>query len=116
MKIFHITTAEEAGAALERGSYVPKAFAVEGFIHCSYPHQIKEVANRRFAGRSDLVLLEIDRGRLSCHVLDENLEGGTEQFPHVYGQLPMAAVVRVHPFACGAAGRFELPASLDRSS
>ena len=96
--IFHITTAEEADAAARVGSYVPGAFAAEGFIHCSYLHQIRDVANRRFAGRSDLALLEIDCERLSCDVLDENLEGGTELFPHIYGRLPMTAVVRAHPF------------------
>jgi uncharacterized protein (DUF952 family) len=70
------------------------------------------VANRLFAGRSDLVLLEVDRGRLTCTVVDENLEGGTDLFPHIYGPLPMAAVVRVHDFPCGPAGRFDLPPAL----
>ena len=112
--IFHITTSEEAVTAEEAGFYVPKSFAAEGFIHCSYPHQIRDVANRRFAGQGDLALLEVDRGRLSCAVLDENLEGGTELFPHIYGRLPMAAVVRIHRFPCGADGRFELPASIER--
>jgi uncharacterized protein (DUF952 family) len=111
--IYHITSSEEIESARQAGSYAPKAFAADGFIHCSYPHQIHEVANRRFVGRSDLALLEIDRGRLSCDVLDENLEGGAELFPHIYGRLPMAAVVRVHPFPCRADGRFELPGSID---
>jgi uncharacterized protein (DUF952 family) len=114
--IFHITTSAEAGSAAQVGSYVPKAFAVEGFIHCSYPHQICNVANRLFVGRSDLALLEIDPRRLSCDVLDENLEGGTELFPHIYGRLPMTAVVRVHTFPCGPDGRFNLPAPLEPSS
>jgi uncharacterized protein (DUF952 family) len=114
--IFHITTTEEADAAARVGSYAPKAFAEEGFIHCSYSHQVGDVANRRFVGRTDLVLLEIEPGRLSCAVLDENLEGGSELFPHIYGRLPMAAVVGTHAFGCGADGRFELPASVERSS
>ncbi|MEP7306733.1 MAG: DUF952 domain-containing protein [Acidobacteriota bacterium] len=113
--IFHITTSEEANAAARAGSYAPRAFAAEGFIHCSYPHQIRDVANRRFLGRADLALFEIDPGRLSCEVLAENLEGGTDLFPHVYGHLPMAAVLRVHPFPCGQDGRFELPESVERS-
>ena len=112
--IFHITTVEEADAAARVGSYVPGAFDAEGFIHCSYRRQILDVANRRFAGRSDLALLEIDRERLSCDVRDENLEGGTELFPHIYGRLPMTAVVRAYPFQCGADGRFELPETLER--
>jgi phosphinothricin acetyltransferase len=110
--IFHITTSEQVGAAAQAGFYVPEAFAVEGFIHCSYARQIRDVANRRFVGRSGLALLEIDRERVCCDVLDENLEGGTELFPHIYGCLPMAAVLRVHPFPCGPDGRFELPESV----
>jgi len=113
--IFHITTSEEADAAARAGWYTPRAFAVEGFIHCSYLHQIREVANRRFLGRADLALFEIDPGRLPCEVLDENLEGGTDLFPHVYGQLPMTAVLRVHLFPCGQDGRFELPESVGSS-
>lgn len=114
--IFHITTTNEAGVAERVGFYVPQAFAHEGFIHCSYPHQVREVANRRFHGREDLALLEVDPRRLRCDVLDENLEGGLDLFPHIYGRLPMHAVVRIHPFPCGADGRFELPETLERFS
>jgi uncharacterized protein (DUF952 family) len=106
--IFHITSAEEVRQAEASGTYAPEAFDSEGFIHCSYGHQLAAVANRRFAGRSGLVLLEIDRNRLTCAVIDENLEGGTEQFPHVYGRLPMIAVVEIHELLPSAEGRFEL--------
>ena len=75
----------------------------------------KTSANRRFSGRTDLVLLEIDRTKLACEVIDENLEGGTDLFPHIYGCLPMSAVVRIHPFPCGADGRFDLPDPPDSS-
>jgi len=112
LTVFHITTAREAHLAAEPGVYTPERFALEGFIHCSYAGQVCGVANRLFRGRTDLVLLEVDCGRLSCDVVDENLEGGTELFPHVYGPLPMAAVVRVHAFPCSAGGRFDLPQSM----
>ena len=110
--IYHITSAAEAARTAASATYVPTAFETDGFIHCSYPSQIREVANRRFVGRRDLVLLEIDRGRLTCEVVDENLEGGVEDFPHIYGRLPMAAVVAIHPFPCGDDGRFALPAAV----
>jgi uncharacterized protein (DUF952 family) len=113
--LFHITTAEEAASAAGAGSYAPGAFAAEGFIHCSYLEQVCPVANRRFTGTAGLVLMEIEPGRLDCDVVEENLEGGAEQFPHIYGRLPMAAVVRVHLFPCGRDGRFELPPSVHRS-
>ena len=105
--IYHITSADEAAAAARSGTYAPAAFDTDGFIHCSYPWQVVDVANRRFAGRADLVLMEIDRAKLACEVIDENLEGGADLFPHIYGRLPISAVVQVHRFPCGAAGRFD---------
>ena len=90
--IYHITSEREATQAQVSGEYTPEDFDREGFIHCSYPNQLESVIKRRFTGREDLVLLEIDTTRLTCKIVDENLEGGTELFPHIYGRLPMAAV------------------------
>jgi uncharacterized protein (DUF952 family) len=96
--IYHITTAAEAEAARKSGVYEPPSFNLDGFIHCSYRHQLGGVAARWFPGRHGLVVLEIDRGKLPCAVLDENLQGGSERFPHIYGRLPLTAVVAVHQF------------------
>jgi len=90
------------------GVYRPAAFAREGFIHCSYRRQVVPVANRLFRGRQGLVLLEIDPAQVPPPIVDENLEGGAELFPHIYGPLPLTAVVRVHTLRCGDDGRFEL--------
>jgi uncharacterized protein (DUF952 family) len=105
-RLFHITTAAEAEQARRAGEYQPAAFAREGFIHCSYGRQVMATANRIFRGRADLVLLEIEPSRLACPVVDENLEGGTELYPHIYGPLPFAAVIAVHPLACAPDGTF----------
>ena len=105
-RLYHITSGREAEDARQRGVYVPAAFDREGFIHCSYAHQVVAVANRIFRGRTDLVLLEIDRARLNCRVVDENLEGGAELFPHIYGQLRMDAVIAIREFPCDDEGRF----------
>jgi uncharacterized protein (DUF952 family) len=96
--IYHITSATQAGEARKSGQYIPEGFAREGFIHCSYRHQVAGVVHRLFQGRTDLVLLEIDPSKLNCAVIDENLEGGSELFPHIYGHLPMSAVVRILEF------------------
>jgi uncharacterized protein (DUF952 family) len=72
----------------------------EGFIHCSYARQVLRTADRIFRGVTGLVLLEIDPARLTCGIVDENLEGGTELFPHVYGLLTLSAVLALHPFPC----------------
>ncbi len=101
-RLYHITSENEARKAAVAGEYTPAAFGRERFIHCSYAHQVRATINRIFRGRTDLVLLEIDPARLDCKVVEENLEGGTELFPHVYGRLRMSAVVKVHPFPIDA--------------
>jgi uncharacterized protein (DUF952 family) len=40
-------------------------------------------------------LLVIDPSRLPADVRIEDLDGGEERFPHIYGPLPIDAVVRV---------------------
>jgi len=113
-RLFHITSATEIDASRVHGEYRPAAFGREGFIHCSYERQVLATADRIFRGRSGLVLLEIDRQRLACPVIDENLEGGAELYPHIYGPLSLNAVHAVHPFPCDASGSFSLPAALNR--
>lgn len=107
--IFHITSRAEADNARRTGTYVAAAFDRDGFIHCSYARQLTRVADANFRGRSDLVLLEIARDRVGCEVIDENLEGGLDLFPHIYGPLPMSAVTAVVAFPCRPDGTFELP-------
>jgi uncharacterized protein (DUF952 family) len=107
--IYHITTRDEADAARSTGEYTPQTFADEGFIHCSYAGQVRGVANRYYFGRVDLVLLEIDPALLVCDVIDENLLGGDEYFPHVYGRLPMAAVTAIIAYPCHEDGSFSGP-------
>jgi uncharacterized protein (DUF952 family) len=113
-RTFHITSRTESDEALRSGEYVPKTYGADRFIHCSYADQLTRVADHISHGRSDLVVLEIDRTVLSCDVVDENLDGGAELFPHIYGRLPMSAVVRIHDFPCRSDGRFDLPRSMPK--
>jgi uncharacterized protein (DUF952 family) len=83
--------------------------ATEGFIHCSTPEQVLRVANARFRGREDLVLLLIDSGMIAAEIRYENLEGGNERFPHIYGPLNLEAVINVLDFEPQADGTFLLP-------
>jgi len=95
--IFHITSRTAWEAALGAGIYEADSLVAEGFIHCSTAEQYTWVANQRFRGRTDLVLLHIDPTRLRSQVRYENLEGGETLFPHVYGAIPIGAVLNVIP-------------------
>lgn len=107
--IFHVTSQDEWRQAIQKGEYKPANFDYEGFIHCSYKHQLLAVANRLFRGQTDLLVLVIDPSKLECHMVDENLEGGVEHFPHIYGVLPVNAVVDNMAFPCTPDGYFNLP-------
>jgi uncharacterized protein (DUF952 family) len=115
--ILHLATALAWESATRAEVYDADSLATEGFIHCSTPEQVLWVANSRFRNRRDLVLLQIDTARLDVPVRYENLEGGHELFPHIYGPLPTTAVVRVTPFPANADGGFDvdqLAASIGR--
>lgn len=113
--IFHIARSE-AWASLEDqaavGSYRPEMFPVEGFVHCSTRDQVVKVADIRFRGQKGLVLLCIDTDKVAAEILYENLEGGRELFPHIYGEINTDAVVQVAEFEPGVNGYFALPAML----
>lgn len=79
-------------------------------MHCSYAHQVAATAGRYYAGRHDLVLLEIDPAALDAPVRVEPSATG-ERFPHVYGTIPRAAVVAVHAYGPRPDGSFPEPPS-----
>ena len=101
--IFHIALASDWEAARPTGEYristLGRTLDQQGFIHASFDRdQVQRVGTAHYASRQDpLVVLEIDPAALTSEVRAENLEGGTELFPHIYGPLPVAAVMRVIP-------------------
>ena len=107
--IFHITRRQEWNRAEAEGVYRSETFQTEEFIHCSTSEQVIQVANIRFRGQEGLVLLVIDSDRVAADIRYENLEGGVQMFPHIYGELNLDAVVKVLEFEPGADGYFSLP-------
>ena len=105
-RIFHLTPAATWADAQRAGTYTADSLTTEGFIHCSTADQVVWVANNRFRGRRDFVLLHIDSDRLSAPVKYENLEGRTQLFPHIYGPLNLDAVITVRPFQPDESGSF----------
>lgn len=113
--IFHITRREAFATRQDQaavGFYSPETFAIEGFIHCSTRGQVVKVADVRFRGQTGLVLLCVDTDKVTAEIRYENLEGGQELFPHIYGELNTDAVMQVAEFEPGVDGYFALPAML----
>jgi len=108
--IFHIATRPEWDAASAAGRYVAKGYEADGFIHLSTREQVVRVANARFAGAADLVLLCVVVSRLAAPLRYEPGDPGSDElFPHLYGPLNVDAVERALPFPEGPDG-FALPA------
>jgi uncharacterized protein (DUF952 family) len=109
--IFHITTALEWEAARRARAYAPASLEREGFIHFSSAEQVVRVANARFRGTPDLVLLRVAPERLRAPLRYEIPDDSPEPFPHLYGPLNADAVDDVVPFPEGPEG-FALPPGL----
>lgn len=114
--VLHICAAGEWAAVPEGGVYRPASLEEVGFVHCSDRGTVHLPANRLFAGRGDLVVLEIDVALLDVPLRWEPpLPPETETmpwYPHVYGPIPHGAVVAVHELRPRTDGTFELPAAL----
>ena len=97
MKLIHIIEEKTWQTIKSHQQYYSDSLKEQGFIHCCLPDQVDFVLNNWFSGRRDMILLEIDSERLNAHLVFENLEGGEDMFPHIYGPLNMDAVIAWHP-------------------
>jgi len=103
--VFKIAASDEWRAAegdgVFGGAVVDRA---DGYIHLSTASQAPETAAKWFAGREDLTLVAVDADALGAALRWEPSRGGS-LFPHLYGPLPMRAVVWTRPLPLGPDGR-----------
>lgn len=107
--IYHMCRADEWRAAQEAGRYAGSSQdRADGFIHFSTASQVVASAAKHRAGQDGLVLLEVDVAMLGTGLRWEVSRGG-QLFPHLYGDLPVAAVTRVTALTLGPDGRHVFP-------
>ncbi|NVP54899.1 DUF952 domain-containing protein [Mycoplana rhizolycopersici] len=96
-------------SAREKGSFegAPVDLA-DGFIHFSTAAQAPETAAKHFAGQSDLLLVAIDGAALGAALVYEPSRGG-QLFPHLYGALPLDAVLWEKALPLDANGTHQFP-------
>jgi uncharacterized protein (DUF952 family) len=80
----------------------------DGFIHFSTAEQAGETAARHFAGQEGLLLVAVDGEALGERLVYEPSRGGA-LFPHLYGPLPLEAVLWQKPLPLGADGLHRFP-------
>jgi uncharacterized protein (DUF952 family) len=81
----------------------------DGYIHLSCGSQLAATLDKHFSGVDGLMLAAVDLLRLGDAVRWEPSRGG-QFFPHIYGLLPIGAVVSVTTLERTPDGAVKLPA------
>jgi uncharacterized protein (DUF952 family)/purine-nucleoside phosphorylase len=90
----------------------PASLATEGFVHLSSDQQLLRTAQRWFGDRTEVGVLVLDKEALGEALRWEDLYDHGEAFPHLYSELPEAAVAAVVKMVRGPDGHFRWPAAL----
>ncbi len=107
--LLHLCSSSDLAEAQRRGEHRPDSLREVGFVHLSTPQQVHLPANRLYAGRTDLRLLHVDSSRLEAPVRWEPGDATDPEsmlFPHLYGPLPLRAVIAVTEYRPDEDGRF----------
>ncbi|MGJ6967240.1 DUF952 domain-containing protein [Streptosporangium sp. G11] len=103
MTILHLALASDWDAARQTGEYrvstIGRSLDDVGFIHaCADHEQLRGVVKRFYRDvGAPLVLLDVDPTGLDVR-MEEAPGDPPEVFPHIYGPLPVSAVISVLPF------------------
>ncbi len=105
--VYKITTAELWNASQEAGHLVPMPIDVtDGYLHFSTADQLRDTLHLHFAGCPDLMLLSVSPA-FGDWRWEPSRRG--QLFPHLYGPLPLSAVVKTAPIAVRPDGSADLP-------
>ncbi len=95
--IYHMCRADEWAEAEQTGSYGGSSQdKADGFIHFSTRTQVWTSAAKHRRGQDNILLLEVDAAALGEALKWEASRGGA-LFPHLYGPLPVSAVMNLTP-------------------
>jgi uncharacterized protein (DUF952 family) len=107
--LVHLCSVDDWTNAQTRDELRPDSLDDVGFIHLSTPEQVHLPANRLYRGRQDLVLLHIDPSHLTSPIrweLGVATDPESMVFPHLYGPLPIGAVIDATSYRPGDDGDF----------
>ncbi|MET1754547.1 DUF952 domain-containing protein [Novosphingobium sp. RD2P27] len=80
----------------------------DGYIHLSTAEQLDETVSKHFGGQENLHLAAVDLAALADSVRWEPSRGGA-LFPHIYGSLPLSAVIAYSELKRLPDGKIRLP-------
>jgi uncharacterized protein (DUF952 family) len=96
--LFHFAEPADWAAAQRAGRYEPPGLAREGFIHAATAEQVPGVVERHLRGRGSRMRLTLDADALRDLLVFEWSNASNDLYPHVFGPIPLAAVVAAEPF------------------
>lgn len=117
-RVLHLADRTAWAAAQATGQYSGstrgRTLAEVGYVHASTSAQLPAVMAAVYDDlpADDLVLLVVDLPAVAARGIEvrwENLDGGTEPYPHLYGPIPVDAVVAALPLAHDDDGALVLP-------
>ena len=94
MIFYHITTPERWAMFATKDYYNAESLVTEGFIHASFAEQIAPTLAIHFKNVKKIIILTVDPSVLEAELRVEASRNG-DLFPHIYGVLPMSAVLGV---------------------
>ena len=107
--IYHVCDGAAWRAAHGAGRYSGSADDLrDGFMHFSTHSQVRTSVALLRAGQAGLVMLVVEAKKLGSALKWEPSRGG-QLFPHLYGDLPMDAVVEAIDLPLGADGMHQFP-------
>lgn len=83
----------------------------DGYIHFSTAAQAPETAARHFGGQHNLLIVAVEAAALGDALRWEVSRGGAA-FPHLYGPLPLSAVIWAAPLPLGEDGAHVFPEAM----
>lgn len=112
--IFHLAMPDDWARAQPTGAYAVSTrgltVARQGFMHCSFLHQMRGVVDRFYDDVDEVVVLHLDRAAVADDLIIEPAADGVEElFPHLYRELAIAEVTTTTPWRRGVDGWGEPP-------
>lgn len=92
-QIFHFAQSADWQRAQIEGVYAPPGLSREGFIHAATAAQIPGVIARHLRGGGEKIQLTLDPAALRDSLQWEWSEQSNDLYPHIFGTIPLAAVI-----------------------
>lgn len=104
-RIIHLCTPQEWTDHRQQAEFRDPSLFHEGFIHCSQPEQIIEIANRYYQDRPEMIVLWIDPAKLTSEIRWES--AGNIYYPHIYGPINLDAIEAATPLRIAQDGAYQ---------